>query len=302
MKAEEEGKTKKMGPKLHEILKTRNARTIFSQIIIVLILSMGGTIFLAPFLWMVSVSLSSSANLGVSFPLRWIPHDLGLINYKMLFANVPMLRYYLNSLIVTGASSILRVFFSCLAGYAFAKGRFPGQKVLLILVLASMMIPMEITMIPLFLFFRKIGLMNSYTGIILPSIVYAFGIFLATQFMKKIPSELLEAARMDGCNEFWIFSRIVLPLSGPLVSTLIILSFMDSWNDLLWPLIIINQYEKYTVTLGLAMISAQAGGETLPLVGTGMASTVIAVMPVILIFLALQKYFVKGITMTGLKG
>jgi multiple sugar transport system permease protein len=252
----------------------------------------------APFEWMLATSFSRSANIAMPrIPTFW-PSDPSFFNYKVASTNLPLVRYYLNSLIVTGVSTLGYLFFSSLTGYAFAKGRFVGKSVLFIMLLTTLMIPFEIRMIPMYLLMRQLHLSDSYAALILPFISGGFGTFLMRQYISAIPDELIDAARVDGANEWTIYARIVLPLCGPALAAITVLSALWRWNDTLWPLLVISDRNLFTVTFGLAMASRSQGIFT----GVALATSAIAILPIMILYLVLQRYIIRGIMLTGLKG
>ncbi len=218
-------------------------------------------------------------------------------NYRNLWKTVPYNRYFINSVFIATASTLLTLFFCSLGGYAFAKYQFRGQKILFGILLASMMVPFQVLLVPLFGLMYDIGWLNSYKAIIIPFSVGAFGVFLMRQFIVTIPSELLDAARIDGCSEFGIYYRIVLPIIKPALGALTIYSFLGSWNGYLWPLIILRDEAKYTLPIGLANLVGIYRQDY----GMLMAGTLLSLMPIVILFLAMQREFVQGITLGGVK-
>lgn len=218
-------------------------------------------------------------------------------NYRNLWKTVPYNRYFINSVFIATASTLLTLFFCSLGGYAFAKYQFRGQKILFGILLASMMVPFQVLLVPLFGLMYDIGWLNSYKAIIIPFSVGAFGVFLMRQFIVTIPSELLDAARIDGCSEFGIYYRIVLPIIKPALGALTIYSFLGSWNGYLWPLIILRDEAKYTLPIGLANLVGTYRQDY----GMLMAGTLLSLMPIVILFLAMQREFVQGITLGGVK-
>ena len=218
-------------------------------------------------------------------------------NYRNLWKTVPYNRYFVNSVFIATASTLLTLFFCSLGGYAFAKYQFRGQKILFGILLASMMVPFQVLLVPLFGLMYDIGWLNSYKAIIIPFSVGAFGVFLMRQFIVTIPSELLDAARIDGCSEFGIYYRIVLPIIKPALGALTIYSFLGSWNGYLWPLIILRDEVKYTLPIGLANLVGIYRQDY----GMLMAGTLLSLMPIVILFLAMQREFVQGITLGGVK-
>lgn len=218
-------------------------------------------------------------------------------NYRNLWKTVPYNRYFINSVFIATASTLLTLFFCSLGGYAFAKYQFRGQKILFGILLASMMVPFQVLIVPLFGLMYDIGWLNSYKAIIIPFSVGAFGVFLMRQFIVTIPSELLDAARIDGCSEFGIYYRIVLPIIKPALGALTIYSFLGSWNGYLWPLIILRDEAKYTLPIGLANLVGIYRQDY----GMLMAGTLLSLMPIVILFLAMQREFVQGITLGSVK-
>ena len=228
------------------------------------------------------------------FSIVW---DKFTSNYRNLWKTVPYNRYFVNSVFIATASTLLTLFFCSLGGYAFAKYQFRGQKILFGILLASMMVPFQVLLVPLFGLMYDIGWLNSYKAIIIPFSVGAFGVFLMRQFIVTIPSELLDAARIDGCSEFGIYYRIVLPIIKPALGALTIYSFLGSWNGYLWPLIILRDEVKYTLPIGLANLVGIYRQDY----GMLMAGTLLSLMPIVILFLAMQREFVQGITLGSVK-
>ncbi len=263
---------------------------VYAALIVVFIIAV------VPFVWMISTSFKHGGGI-FSLPPQWIPKDPTLEWYVQLFKSVKFSLHFTNSLIVAATTTFLNLFFCSLAGYAFAKLRFAGRKRIFTVLMTTLMIPGQITMIPVFLFLKYLGLLNSYWGLILPSSVGIFGIFLIRQFMLTIPDDLIEASRIDGCSEFRIYWNIVLPLCKPVLATLGIFTFMGSWNDFLWPLIVMVGEDRYTLPVALANLNGQYATKF----GLLMAGAVVVVIPVIFIFILAQKYVIRGIATTGLK-
>jgi multiple sugar transport system permease protein len=275
----------------------RNTRRL-QQIMILFIMAIGAIAMIAPFAWMLSTSFSRSANVAMPrIPTFW-PSDPSIFNYKVAITNLPLLRYYLNSFIVTVSATLGYLFFSSITGYAFAKGQFVGKSVLFIILLTTLMIPFEIRMIPMYQLMRQLHLNDTYWALILPFIAGGFGTFLMRQYISSIPDELIDAARVDGANELTIYARVVLPLCGPPLAALTILSALWRWNDVLWPLLVISDRHLYTITFGLAIAGRSQGIFT----GVALATSAIAILPLMVLYLFLQRYIIKGIMMTGLKG
>lgn len=261
------------------------------------LLLFAAVITLFPLFWMLSTALKPSGELFAKVPILF-PTDPQWSNFANIFSLAPFERYFLNSGIVATSSVVLTVFINLLAGYTFAKYRFRGRKVLFMMVLSTLMIPMQIIMVPNFIILSKLNWLNSYAGLVIPRAAEAFGLFLAKQFMDDIPFELIEAARIDGESEFKIFIRIILPNCKPLIAILSIFTFMWRWNDFLWPLIITSDENMYTVQLGLASFVGQFYVEWNSL----MAISLLAIIPVLVVFLLFQKLIVQGIATSGIKG
>ena len=253
-----------------------------------------------------TTSSTVETGLGSQLRLQLTIHQPGYLsivwdkftsNYRNLWKTVPYNRYFINSVFIATASTLLTLFFCSLGGYAFAKYQFRGQKVLFGILLASMMVPFQVLLVPLFGLMYDIGWLNSYKAIIIPFSVGAFGVFLMRQFIVTIPSELLDAARIDGCSEFGIYYRIVLPIIKPALGALTIYSFLGSWNGYLWPLIILRDEAKYTLPIGLANLVGIYRQDY----GMLMAGTLLSLMPIVILFLAMQREFVQGITLGSVK-
>ena len=279
-------------------LSSRRSVQRLQQIIIFIILLIGAIAMIAPFEWMIATSLSRSANVAMPRIPRFWPTDLSLFNYKVAVTNLPLARYYFNSILVTTITTLGYLFFSSITGYAFAKGKFVGKTFLFILLLTTLMIPFEIRMIPMYMLMRKLHLGDSYAALILPFISGGFGTFLMRQYISSIPDELIDAARVDGANEFTIYSRIVLPLCGPALAALAVLCALWRWNDVLWPLLVLSDRKLYTITFGLAIAGRSQGIFT----GVALATSAIAILPLMILYIFLQRYIIKGIMLTGLKG
>lgn len=281
-----------------QFFASRRRTDRFKQIVILIILAVGAVAMILPFEWMLATSLSRSANFAMPRILRLFPGDASFFNYGVAIANIPIVTLYINSFIVTGLTTAGYLFLSSITGYAFAKGDFPGKSVLFIIILMSLMIPFEVRMIPLYLFMSEIGLRNTLAALILPFLAGGFGVFLMRQYISTIPDDLVDAARVDGASEFTIFWRIVLPLCGPPLAALTVISALWRWNDLIWPLLIISDRKLFTVTLGLAIAGRSQGTYT----GVALANAALAIIPITIVYLVLQRYIIKGIALSGLKG
>ncbi|TJY42466.1 carbohydrate ABC transporter permease [Cohnella pontilimi] len=252
-------------------------------------------IMLVPYLWMVLSSLKG--NLEIIRSTDLLPHKVTFEGYKTVFQDAPFMHWLWNSIVTSTAITIVTVFTSALAGYIFAKFRFRGKQVLFIVILATMMIPTQILMIPSYLIIFKLGLINNLLALIIPSLISAFGIFLARQAIDELPYDLMESARMDGAGEFYTFLRIILPLVRPMLSALAIFTFMAAWNNYVWPLIVLNDTEKMTLPLALVFFN----GAHVRNFNIIMSASVLVMIPVLVVFLIFQKQFIKGLSMTGFK-
>ncbi|MGQ0601053.1 MAG: carbohydrate ABC transporter permease [Anaerolineales bacterium] len=284
--------------RLRQFLGSHRNQVRAEQIGIFIILTLGAIVMLIPFIWMVGTSFSRSANVAMPRIPRLWPTDPSWFNYQVAITNLPIVRYYLNSFIVTTATTLGYLFLSSLTGYAFAKGRFPGKTFFFLALLTTLMIPFEIRMIPLYFLMRTLHLNDTLLALILPFLAGGLGTFLMRQYISTIPDELVDAARVDGANEFVIYSQIVLPLCGPALAALAVLTALWRWNDVLWPLLVISNRDLFTVTLGLATAGRSQGIFT----GVALANASLAILPIIAFYLLLQRYIIRGITFTGLKG
>jgi multiple sugar transport system permease protein len=266
-----------------------------------LLLMGGSAIFLFPLLWMVTTSLKPSNEI-FSVPPTIIPSVFKWSNYSEAFQIVPFGRHYLNTVFVVTICVIGNVFTAALCAYGFARLRARGRDVIFALFLATMMLPPQVTMIPIFILFQKLGWINTYWPLIIPAFLGggAFNVFLLRQFFMSIPRDLEEAGLIDGCSRFMIFWRIFLPLSRPALLTVTIFAFMWHWNDFISPLIYLHDQDKYTLALSLNLFKGMYITRT-PW-GPLMAASTMMILPVIALFFALQRYFVEGIAMTGIKG
>jgi multiple sugar transport system permease protein len=245
---------------------------------------------------MISTSLKAK---GTWYNVNLIPESLSLEHYaKMLEASL-LPRWYLNTAIVSVVSTLSVVFFSALAGYVFAKYKFPGRELMFTLILATIMIPTEMLIIPWYVGIAGLGMINTLPGIIIPGLLTAFGVFVMRQFIANIPDELLDAGRLDGVSEFGLFWRIVLPLARPALAVVAIFTFLGNWNDFLWPLIVANSGEMMTLQVGLSQLSANETGADW---GGTMSGAALASVPMLILFLIFQKQIVRGISISGLKG
>lgn len=248
---------------------------------------------LYPFVFMILTSFTQKRIMSASFDFS----AMDLRNYQNLFSNFALLTYVKNSLIVVSCACFFNVVIASLAGYAFAKKQFPLKEAIFWLYLATLMMPGQVILIPVFTIMKELGLLNSYPALFLV-ILDAFGVFLMRQFMEGIPDELLEAARIDGCGELGIFGRVVLPLSRPVIVSLVVFTFITSWNDFIWPLILVTQDKMKTLTLALSMLQSNYGTNY----GLVMAGATMAFLFPFVLYCFLQREFVEGIALSGIKG
>jgi multiple sugar transport system permease protein len=256
-------------------------------------------VLLLPFAWMVSTSLKGNEAI-FAIPPQWIPETVRWDNYAEVFERMPFLLYLRNTTVITVMTIVGTVLSSALVAYAFACLRWPGRDALFLFVIATMMLPLQVIMIPLFVLFKEFGWLNTYKPLIVPAFLGggAFNIFLMRQFFMTIPTDLLDAARIDGASEWTIFWRIAMPLAKPALVTVALLTFMFAWNDFLGPLIYLSDQAKNTLALGLALFTGQHQTDW----GVLMAASIMMMAPVVLLFFFFQRYFIKGFTMSGLKG
>ena len=262
-----------------------------------LLLLIGIILLVGPFIWMILGSIKTTGELR-QVPPTLLPQNPTLNNYAELFDRLSFARFFFNSAVVAAAVTAGNVVFCSMLGYALAKLQFPGKRILFAVVLGTLMVPAIVTFMPLFVLVANLGLVNTHAGLILPFLVGAFGVFLMRQFIGGIPDELLDAARVDGAGEHYIFWRIIMPLCGPALATLTILTFLGSWNSFLWPLVVASTEEMYTLPVAIALF---ATGQQETNVALLMAGSVVVIVPVLIVFILLQRYFTQGIAMTGIK-
>lgn len=251
---------------------------------------------LAPLLWMVSASLMPAGE-ATAYPPRFLPQRVTFEHYRALFTRLDVARYVLNSAVLSLLITAVSLVLNSMAGYAFAKFRFAGRDRLFRLLLAALVIPGQITMLPLFLMLREMGLINSYLGVLVPGLASIFGIFLVRQYALSVPDSILDAARIDGAGELRIYWSMFLPSVRPVLVTLALFTFLGTWNDFLWPLIVLTDESLYTLPVALANLLGEHAQDTELM----MAGAVMTVLPVVLVFLALQKYYIEGIAAGAVK-
>ena len=254
-------------------------------------------ITLFPLLWMVAASLMSPGEAS-TYPPPLLPGHATWANYRELFAHAGMGRYLANSVLLAITATLLSLLFNVSAGYAFAKLRFAGRDRLFKLLLGALVVPGQVAMVPLFLMLKQMGLVNSYGGVIVPGMASIFGIFLVRQYAQSIPDELIEAARIDGASEFRIFRSIVVPVLKPIIVTLAVFTLLGTWNDFMWPLIVLTDRDLYTLPVALASLSREHVQDNELM----MAGSVLTTLPVLLVFIALQRYYLEGLTVGSVKG
>lgn len=278
------------------VRQDRNPLTA-GRVLSYLALTVGLVATALPFVWMILGSLKTESELSRR-PPTWLPQDATLENFTRWIRDLDYLHFFGNSMIVAVAVVLGNVVFCSMVGYALAKMSFPGKRVLFSLVMIMLMIPGMVTFVPLFVMVSNMGLVNSYPALILPYLVSPLGVFLMRQFIAGVPDALLEAARIDGASELRIFGRIVLPLCGPPLATLAILTFLGSWNNFLWPMVAAQTEDMYTLPVALSLYSTGQHGLEY---GILLAGSVLVVTPILILFLALQRHFVQGVALTGIK-
>ncbi len=266
------------------------------RLVLLALLVAAALLVVFPLAWMVFTSLKPESEV-VQYPPTLLPDRWTIENYRDVWSRIPFGRFFINSVIFAGGVTVISLFLDSLTAYALARLRFPGRDLVFILILIALMLPFQVTFIPLYVTVNSLGLLDTYAGLIVPRATNAFGIFMLRQFFITLPRDLDEAARMDGASEFYIYRRIVLPLSGSALATLAVFHFMYNWNDFLWPLLVTSSTEMRTLPAGLALFVGQHVVEY----ALVMAGAVLAIAPLFVAFLFAQKYFVQGIALTGLK-
>jgi len=259
-------------------------------------LAVGSLLTLLPLLWMVSASLMPAGE-ATALPVRLLPSAVTFEHYTALFTRLNLAWYAANSLVLAAAVTLVSLFLNSMAGYAFAKFRFRGRQSIFRVLLAALVIPGQVGMLPLFLLLKEMGCINTYWGVIIPGMASIFGIFLFRQYALSIPDSLLDAARVDGAGELRIYWSLVLPVCKPILVTLAIFTFMGTWNDFLWPLIVLTDNRRYTLPVALANLLGEHVQDTELM----MAGAVLTVLPVVVLFMSLQRYYIEGILAGGVK-
>lgn len=275
----------------------RSRRPAWSRAATYIALTIGLIVTLMPFIWMLLGSFKTQGEL-LQRPITWWPEQATLDNYSRWLTQLDYGQFFFNSVFVALVVVLGNIAFCSMVAYALAKMQFPGKKVLFLLVLLTLMVPGVVTLVPMFVLVANMGLVDTYPALILPFLAGPLGVFLMRQFIMGVPDALLEAARIDGAGEFRIFLRIVMPQCGPAIATLAILTFLGSWNNFLWPLVVAQTEKMYTLPVALSLYSVGSNGT---FYGLLMAGSVLVVTPILILFLFLQRYFVQGIAMTGLK-
>jgi len=276
--------------------RSKSPLYLFGRFWIYLVLIASSFVMVIPFYWSVGTSLKLEQFVFAT-PPQWWPDPLTLQNYVSVFTKIHFYRYFLNSVFVAAITTLGHVFFDTLAAYAFAKLTFPGRDKLFFFLLLGLMVPFQVNLIPLYRIMATLGWTNTYLALIVPNLTSIFGIFMMRQFLMTIPNDLLDAARIDGCDEFGVFKRVVLPLALPGIATLIILTFMGTWNDFLWPRIVTSSEALYTLPVGLAQLQMKNTSNVAQI----MAGTVLTALPMIIVFLFMQRQFIEGMTAGALK-
>lgn len=277
--------------------KVTGTRISLSRGVSLAILSVWALLALVPLYWLFSTSLVEQ-NAVLRFPPSLVPNPPTLDNYGRLFQAGPIWRWMWNSALVASVVTFFTLLFDSMAGYAFAKKRFPGRNQIFWIVISMMIIPGQVTLVPIFIIMSRMGLLNTLYAVILPAFADVFGVFLMRQYILTIPTELEDAARIDGAGPFKIYLRIIVPLAAPALAVLAIFTFMGNWNSFLWPLIVLNDPAKLTLPVGLATLQQENTVDY----GLQMAGAALAAVPMMILFFSLQRYFIKGLTIGGVKG
>lgn len=292
--------TESMSKALLESKRMKMRRDIILKTVTYAFLILAGITMILPFLWMISTSLKEPQAV-YAFPPRWIPEPVVWASYLKVWSVVPFAKFYLNSIFVALAVTVGQVMTSAFAAYAFSRLTFPGRDKVFFSYLATMMIPGSVTLVPVYILMVHFRWIDSYKALIIPAMFSAYGTFMLRQFFMGIPRDLEDAARIDGCSLFGIFWKIILPLSKPILATLTTFTFMASWNNFMWPLLVTESVEKKTLPIGLAYFQ-EVYQYTQPDWSLLMAGSLLVTIPVILVFVFNQRFFVEGIKLSGIKG
>lgn len=277
------------------VRKNYQARRVLTQAVVYILLIGGSIVMLFPFIWMLSASFKNPSEV---YTLNVIPKNFTLDNYKTVFRTTMFGRWFFNSLFVATISTACTVFFASMVGYAFAKKRFPLQNLWFIMILSSLMVPVEMLIIPWYITAVKYKWVNTYWGIMFPGLITAFGVFLMKQFMEGVPTDMLDAARIDGMSEFGIWWHIAMPQVKSALAALGIFTFLGSWNAFLWPVIVIDSPAMRTLPVGISQFSTENAANW----HLSMTAAAVALVPVLIVFALFQKQIIEGITITGMKG
>jgi len=281
---------------LENITRTAKKKDDWRKILLTMVLLIGGLLFLYPFVWMISTSLKDNVEVYTR-PLALIPQTFKPENYERAFTLVPFGRFYLNTIIMTGGRVFGQIVLAAMAAYSFARLKFPGKDFLFIMVLGVMMVPSMVSFIPRFFMMLKLGWLDSFWGLIIPGLGDAFGVFLLRQFFLTLPQDLIDASVMDGCNPFQTFLKVALPLSRAALAAYGFLVVLWTWNDFLWPLIVVSQTKMLTISLGIQLFQNQYSQD----IPAMMAAASISILPMTILFIFAQRFIIEGITMSGLK-
>jgi len=281
----------------HQDISAYATQTRLIRVSVYFFLGVTAFTMLLPFAWMLSSSLKFNKDV-FTFPMQWIPKEPRWANYSIIWTRIPLGKFILNTFKLAIIITALQLFSSSFAAYAFAKLSFPGRRALFLGYIATIAVPWQAYMVPQFIMMSSMGLNNTHTAIICLQAFSAFGVFMMKQFYENVPNELRDAARIDGLSEYGIWWKIMLPLSKPAISTLIIITFVNTWNDFLGPMIYLTRTDLKTIQIGLRSFISQYSSEY----GLIMAGSVVALIPVLIVFLSLQRYFIQGIASTGIKG
>lgn len=261
-----------------------------------ILLTIGSIAMLFPFVWMVLSSFKTSADV-YTYPPKWIPSSFNFNNFVKVFEMIPFLRFYLNSIFTSVVQTGLQISFSIMAAYAISKLEFPGKEKLFVFIQSSMFVPTVVTMIPLFLVVSKLGIVDTYAGIIFPQLFSAFTTMLLVSFFNTIPDDLISSAKIDGCNYYRILTNVIIPNSKTAISTATLFAFLGHWRSYTWPLIVTNKIELRTLPIGLKYLVQETSSEYQVM----MAASLMAIVPILIVYMLSEKQFVQSITMTGLK-
>ncbi len=273
----------------------RRWRHYLGKLGVYLLLIILAVVTVFPFVWMFVTALKSPSEV-FRWPIVLFPHEPQWGNFAEAWSRQPFTRFFQNTVFITIGTTLLTLFTSSTAGFAFAKYEFRGKRFLFMLILVLLMLPPQVTLVPTYLMVRSLGLVNSYFGLMIPGITSVFGVFLIRQYLQSIPNELIDAARIDGSNDWGIYVQIILPLLKPALAVLAIFTFTGSWNSFLWPLIIADSSSMYTLQVGIAFFSGQTGTEYQLM----MAVAVVSMLPVVLMYLLFQRYFVASVALSGM--